>query len=117
MVGADGVRKVLPPRPLTPAEQIQHKIKLEQQQAKASKKKEKRGCWVWINAKTLEGALDPLWLAFSLCVSMAAVSAGIYTVVKSNTFDFQVNSWSDFQQVSVKPAYCRMTWRCCATRA
>lgn len=101
VVGADGVRKVLPPRPLTPAEQIQHKIKLEQQQAKASKQKEKRGCWMWINAKTLEGALDPLWLAFSLCVSLAAVSAGIYTIVKSNTFDFTVNSWSDFAQVGM----------------
>lgn len=99
VIGADGVRKVLPPRPLTAAEQIQHKIRVEQQQAKISKKTKKRGCWVWINTKTLEGALDPLWLAFSLCVSLAAVAAGIYTIVKSNTFQFQVHSWNDFTQV------------------
>lgn len=64
-----------------------------------NKKPERRGCWLWVNAKTLEGALDPLFLAFSLCVSLAAIAAGIYTIIKSNSFNFTVNSWDDFTQV------------------
>jgi hypothetical protein len=46
----------------------------------------RRGCWLWINAKTLEGALDPLALAISLAISLAAVGAGIYSIVKSCVF-------------------------------
>jgi hypothetical protein len=65
-----------------------------------NKKPERRGCWLWVNAKTLEGALDPLFLAFSLCVSLAAIAAGIFTIIKSNSFNFTVNSWEDFTQVS-----------------
>jgi hypothetical protein len=65
-----------------------------------NKKPERRGCWLWVNAKTLEGALDPLFLAFSLCVSLSAIAAGIYTIIKSNSFNFTVNSWADFTQVS-----------------
>lgn len=64
-----------------------------------NKKPERRGCWLWVNAKTLEGALDPLFLAFSLCVSLAAIAAGIFTIIKSNSFNFTVNSWDDFTQV------------------
>jgi len=64
-----------------------------------NKQPERRGCWLWINAKTLEGALDPLFIAFSLCVSLSAMAAGIYTIIKSNSFNFTVNSWDDFTQV------------------
>lgn len=99
VIGADGRPRVLPPRPLTKAEMIQQQLK--QQQA-AQTKKERRGCWVWINAKTLEGALDPLFLAFSLCVSLAALAAGVYTIIRSNAFNFTVNSWNDFTQVGGK---------------
>lgn len=74
----------------------------QQAQLKAqakNKKPERRGCWMWVNAKTLEGALDPLFLAFSLCVSLSAIAAGIFTIIKSNSFNFTVNSWDDFTQV------------------
>jgi len=39
-----------------------------------------------VNAKTLEGALDPLALALSLCISLAAIGAGIYSIIKSRVF-------------------------------
>ena len=39
-----------------------------------------------MNAKTLEGALDPLALALSLCISLAAIGAGIYSIIKSRVF-------------------------------
>ena len=52
-----------------------------------------------MNAKTLEGALDPLFLAFSLCVSLSAIAAGIFSIIRSNSFNFTVNSWSEFTQV------------------
>ena len=58
-----------------------------------------RGCWLWINAKTLEGALDPLFLALSMAVSLAALGAGIYTIIRSKSFDFSVSNWNDFTQV------------------
>lgn len=64
-----------------------------------NKQPERRGCWLWVNAKTLEGALDPLFLAFSLCVSLSAIAAGIYTIIKSNAFNFSVNNWDEFTQV------------------
>eukprot|EP00879_Flechtneria_rotunda_P004438 GHRR01004689.1.p1 GENE.GHRR01004689.1~~GHRR01004689.1.p1 ORF type:complete len:1077 (+),score=332.23 GHRR01004689.1:2028-5258(+) len=95
VIGPDGKPRVLTPKPLTQAQIIQQQLKQQEKQ----KKKPKRGCWVWINAKTLEGALDPLFLAFSLCLSLAAIAAGVYTVIKSKTFDFSVNSWSDFAQI------------------
>jgi hypothetical protein len=61
-----------------------------------------RGCWLWINAKTLEGALDPLFVALSMAVSLAALGAGIYTIIRSKSFDFSVSSWNDFTQVIKK---------------
>jgi len=48
---------------------------------------------LWINAKTLEGVLDPLAILISLCVSLAAVGAGIYTVIKSKVFNVRVSAW------------------------
>lgn len=66
------------------------------------KNPERRGCWLWVNAKTLEGALDPLFLAFSLCISLSAVAAGIFSIIRSNSFNFTVNSWSEFTQVCVR---------------
>lgn len=52
VVGANGRPRVLPPRPMTKSELIQAELKQQQ----AAQKKPRRGCWVWINAKTLEGA-------------------------------------------------------------
>lgn len=76
-----------------------------------NKQPERRGCWLWINAKTLEGALDPLFIAFSLCVSLSAIAAGIYTIIKSNSFNFTVNSWDDFTQVGAgTQAGCSFLW-------
>ncbi|WIA20938.1 hypothetical protein OEZ85_005279 [Tetradesmus obliquus] len=96
VVGADGRPRVLPPRPMTKSELIQAELKQQQ----AAQKKPRRGCWVWINAKTLEGALDPLFLAFSLCVSLAALAAGIWTVIRSSAFSgITVSSWDDFTQI------------------
>jgi hypothetical protein len=96
VVGADGRTRVLPPRPMTKSEVIQAELKQQQ----AVQKKQRRGCWVWINAKTLEGALDPLFLAFSLCVSLAALAAGIWTIIRSAPFSgITVGSWNDFTQV------------------
>jgi hypothetical protein len=52
-----------------------------------------------VNAKTLEGALDPLALAISASISALAIAAGVFTIIRSQSFDFQVNSWSDFAGV------------------
>jgi hypothetical protein len=87
---------------MTKSELIQAELKQQQ----ATQTKQRRGCWAWINAKTLEGALDPLFLAFSLCVSLAALAAGIWTIIRSAAFSgITVGSWDDFTQV------CRMLWR------
>jgi hypothetical protein len=59
---------------------------------------------LWINAKTLEGALDPLALSISLCISLAAVGAGIYSIIKSRVF----------ADISVRLAPCVL--RCCRVR-
>jgi hypothetical protein len=69
------------------------------QSQEAQKRNSRRGCWLWINAKTLEGALDPLFLLFTLCVSLAGIAAGIYSIIKSKSFDFSVHNWNDFTQV------------------
>lgn len=87
--------------PLPPLHPPQAQLKA---QAK-TKKPERRGCWLWVNAKTLEGALDPLFLAFSLCVSLSAIAAGIFTIVRSNSFNFTINSWEDFTQVRVRVSH------------
>lgn len=71
------------------------------QKPKSKPKPQARGCWLWINAKTLEGALDPLFLAISLCISLAAIAAGIYSSIKSDNYNFKVRSWIDFVQVRV----------------
>jgi ribose/xylose/arabinose/galactoside ABC-type transport system permease subunit len=52
-----------------------------------------------VNAKTLEGALDPLALAISATISAAAIAAGVFTIIRSQSFDFQVNSLADFAGV------------------
>lgn len=99
VVGADGRPRLLPPRPLTKAEMIQAELRREEAAASAARRRSGRGCWAWVNARTLEGALDPLFLAVTLAISGAAIAAGAYSVVRSAAFDgFTVNSWKTFTQ-------------------
>jgi hypothetical protein len=57
-------------------------------------------CWAWTNAKTLEGALDPLWLALSLGVSVSAIAAGATSLARSGSLTgYAVGSWREFAQL------------------
>jgi hypothetical protein len=58
---------------------------------------EEDGCWAWTNATTLEGALDPLWLALSLGVSVSAIAAGATSLARSGSLTgYTVKSWQEF---------------------
>ena len=58
------------------------------------------GCWAWTNAKTLQGALDPLWLALSLGVSVAAIAAGATSLARSGSLTgYTVKSWREFAEL------------------
>ena len=42
-----------------------------------------RRCWAWVNAKTMEFALDPIFLLLSLGISVSAIVVGCCSLLAS----------------------------------